>query len=166
MLPYILSKNKRWNSCKLPIFTVVDNGVNYSQENLKKLLNQFRIPFSDVLVLTNCEEEPSPVRKQRFKGLIEKFMFDDDKAKERGKLSLTKEDLLKFKDKTCKILKIRDMMEQHSKHSNMVVMTLPMVSRSSCPGSLYLAWMDLLSHQMPPFCFVRGNQSNVLTFYL
>lgn len=146
---------------------MVDNGVNYSQENLKKLLKQFRIPFSDVLVLTNSgEEEPSLPRKQRFKSLIEKFMVDDDKAKERGKLSLTKEDLLKFKDKTCKILKIRDMMEQHSKHSNMIVMTLPMASKSNCPCSLYLAWMDLLSHEMPPFCFVRGNQSNVLTFYL
>lgn len=165
LLPYVLSKNKRWNQCKLRIFTVVDNGVNYSQENLKKLLNQFRIPFSDVLVLTNCEEEPSPLRKQRFKSLIERFMVDET-TKERGQLSLTKGDLLKNKEKTIKILKIRDMMERHSKNSNMVVMTLPMVARSSCPCPLYLAWMDLLSHEMPPFMFVRGNQTNVLTFYL
>lgn len=32
LLPFILTKNKRWNNCKLRVFTVVDHGVNYSQE--------------------------------------------------------------------------------------------------------------------------------------
>ena len=59
---------------------------------------QFRIPFSDVLVLTNCEE-PSNLRKQRFKSLVEKFMVDDKSNGQGNKLSLTKQDLLKFKGK-------------------------------------------------------------------
>lgn len=32
LLPYILSKNKRWNNCKLRVFTVVDRDQNYSQK--------------------------------------------------------------------------------------------------------------------------------------
>lgn len=164
LLPYILSQNKRWTGRKLRIFTVVDPGVNYSQENLKKLLIQFRIPFSDVLVLKSSEAEPSKLRKQKFKSLIEKFMVEKRKDGE-SKLSITKEDLLKFKENTCRILKLKDMMLEHSEKSDMVVNTLPIVSKSSCPASLYLAWLDCLSQGMPPFVFVRGNQSNVLSIY-
>lgn len=146
LLPYILSKNKRWSQCKLRIFTVIEPNVDYSPENLKKLLKQFRIPFSDVIVLINSHEQPVESKKQKFKNLVEKFMVPDDSPiKERSELSLTKEDLLKFKDKTCKILRIREMIEQHSKDSNMVVITLPIVSKLSCKASLYLAWMDILS---------------------
>lgn len=159
LLPYILSQNKRWNQCKLRIFTVVEPDANYSQENLKKLLKQFRIPFSDVSVLTNSEAEPSQLRKQRFKNLVEKFMIDENNKD--SKLGLTKEDLLKFKDKTCKILKMRDMIEKNSKNSNMVVMTLPIVSRRSCPASLYLAWLDCLSQEMPPFVSIYYMQSRL-----
>lgn len=33
----------------------------------------------------------------------------------------------------------------------------------SCP--LYMLWLELLSYRMPPTLFVRGNGSQVLTFY-
>lgn len=30
---------------------------------------------------------------------------------------------------------------------------------------LYMAWLETLTRQMPPFLLLRGNQSSVLTFY-
>jgi solute carrier family 12 sodium/potassium/chloride transporter 2 len=44
--------------------------------------------------------------------------------------------------------------------------TLPVVRKNACPAPLYMAWIDALSQDLPPFLFVRGNQTNVLTFYL
>lgn len=79
----------------------------------------------------------------------------DENAKDRTKLSLTKAELIKHKDKTYKILKIRDMMEKHSSKSNLVVITLPIITKNS-PASLFLAWLDVLSSEMPPFIYVRG----------
>lgn len=30
---------------------------------------------------------------------------------------------------------------------------------------VYLAWLEVLTCDMPPFLLVRGNQTSVLTFY-
>uniref|UniRef100_A0A674N411 Solute carrier family 12 member 3 n=1 Tax=Takifugu rubripes TaxID=31033 RepID=A0A674N411_TAKRU len=44
--------------------------------------------------------------------------------------------------------------------------TMPVGRRGVCPSTLYLAWLDFLSHDLrPPVLLVRGNQENVLTFY-
>uniref|UniRef100_A0A8C2WP14 Solute carrier family 12 member 3 n=1 Tax=Cyclopterus lumpus TaxID=8103 RepID=A0A8C2WP14_CYCLU len=44
--------------------------------------------------------------------------------------------------------------------------TMPVGIRGVCPNTLYLAWLDFLSHDLrPPVLLVRGNQENVLTFY-
>lgn len=32
-------------------------------------------------------------------------------------------------------------------------------------ASLYMAWLEVLTKDMPPFLLVRGNQTSVLTFY-
>lgn len=33
------------------------------------------------------------------------------------------------------------------------------------PPLLYMAWLDVLTRDMPPALMVRGNQESVLTFY-
>lgn len=33
------------------------------------------------------------------------------------------------------------------------------------PAAIYMAWLEIMSRGMPPFLFVRGNQTSVLTFY-
>jgi solute carrier family 12 sodium/potassium/chloride transporter 2 len=44
-------------------------------------------------------------------------------------------------------------------------MTLPVVGRGRVPPLLYLAWLDMLTRDLPPALMVRGNQESVLTFY-
>ena len=43
--------------------------------------------------------------------------------------------------------------------------TLPMPRKGTCPASLYMAWVDTLTQDMPPILLLRGNQTSVLTFY-
>ena len=47
----------------------------------------------------------------------------------------------------------------------MIFRTLPMPRKGSTPTALYMAWLELMTKDMPPFLLVRGNQTSVLTFY-
>ena len=46
-----------------------------------------------------------------------------------------------------------------------MMMTLPLPQRGLTSSALYMAWLDLLSRNLPPTVFIRGNQQSVLTFY-
>lgn len=43
--------------------------------------------------------------------------------------------------------------------------TLPMPRKGAVSAALYMAWLETLTRDMPPFLLVRGNHSSVLTFY-
>ena len=49
--------------------------------------------------------------------------------------------------------------------SDLVVLTLPLPRREQTPPVLYMAWLNMMTRNMPPTLFTRGNQSPVLTFY-
>ena len=54
---------------------------------------------------------------------------------------------------------------EHSSQASLVVLTLPMVRKGHCHPLLYMAWLDMLTSNLPPTLLVRGNQTSVLTFY-
>ena len=68
-------------------------------------------------------------------------------------------------EKTNFHLRIGEIVRQNSSKADLVVMTLPLPKSDVVPCPLYMAWLDFISRQMPPFLFVRGNQESVLTFY-
>ena len=57
------------------------------------------------------------------------------------------------------------MLRHNSQDSEMIVMTLPLPRRGHTSSALYTAWLDMMSKNMPPTLFIRGNQQSVLTFY-
>ena len=40
-----------------------------------------------------------------------------------------------------------------------------MPRKNRCPAVLYMAWLETLTKNMPPIMLMRGNQTDVLTFY-
>jgi solute carrier family 12 sodium/potassium/chloride transporter 2 len=46
-----------------------------------------------------------------------------------------------------------------------LIRTLPIPQKHNCSATLYMAWLELLTYNMPPFLLIRGNQTSVLTFY-
>jgi solute carrier family 12 sodium/potassium/chloride transporter 2 len=46
-----------------------------------------------------------------------------------------------------------------------LIRTLPIHQKHNCSATLYMAWLELLTYNMPPFLLIRGNQTSVLTFY-
>jgi hypothetical protein len=53
----------------------------------------------------------------------------------------------------------------HVKFMNVCCRTLPMPRKNVVSAALYMAWLETLTRDMPPFLLVRGNQTSVLTFY-
>ncbi|EFX74115.1 hypothetical protein DAPPUDRAFT_324599 [Daphnia pulex] len=43
--------------------------------------------------------------------------------------------------------------------------TLPMPRKEAVSAPMYMAWLETLIANMPPFLFVGGNQTSVFTFY-
>lgn len=74
-------------------------------------------------------------------------------------------EIIAMKDKTNRHLRLRELLLEHSHEANLVVMTLPMPRKNMISAPLYMAWLELLTRDMPPFLLVRGNQTSVLTFY-
>lgn len=46
-----------------------------------------------------------------------------------------------------------------------VFRTLPMPRKNQTPPVLYMAWLEMLTRDLPPVMLIRGNHTDVLTFY-
>lgn len=62
-------------------------------------------------------------------------------------------------------MRLRELLLEHSHEAEMVVVTLPIPRKNIVSAVTYLAWLELLTKDMPPVLLVRGNQTSVLTFY-
>ena len=57
------------------------------------------------------------------------------------------------------------LLRHHSSESEMIVMTLPLPRKGHTSAALYMAWLDIMTKNLPPILLTRGNQEPVLTFY-
>lgn len=80
-------------------------------------------------------------------------------------MAISDAELLAVKDKTNRHMRLRELLLEQSRDSSLVVMTLPMPRKNIVSAPLYMAWLELLTKDMPPILLVRGNQTSVLTFY-
>ena len=121
---------------------------------MASLLAKFRIDYSDVIVIPDVTKKAGEEIKAEFKTIVEKVNIEE-------------EELQAHKEKTNRNLRLSELLREHSTDSEMVIMTLPMPRKGSggTPGNLYMSWLEIMTRQMPPFLFVRGNQTSVLTFY-
>ena len=62
-------------------------------------------------------------------------------------------------------LRLAELLRHYSSESEMVVMTLPLPRRGHTSPALYMAWLDIMTKNLPPILLIRGNQEPVLTFY-
>ncbi|XP_055540549.1 bumetanide-sensitive sodium-(potassium)-chloride cotransporter isoform X1 [Wyeomyia smithii] len=160
LLPYIISTRRNWSACKLRVFALANRRaeLEFEQRNMASLLAKFRIDYSDLKLLPVVTKKPEQSTVSFFKGLIKDFTGDEP-----GQIS--EAELLAVQDKTNRHLNLREHLLEQSTKSDLVVMTLPMPRKGVVSAPLYMAWLETLSQGLPPFLFVRGNQTSVLTFY-
>ncbi|XP_014254054.1 bumetanide-sensitive sodium-(potassium)-chloride cotransporter isoform X1 [Cimex lectularius] len=165
LLPYIITTRRNWSECKLRVFTLANkkDDLLYEQRSMASLLSKFRIDYSDLKVIPDITKKPLEETSNYFDSLIKDFVVDDGHAED-GVL-VGNAELSAMKDKTNRHLRLRELLHENSMNSNLIVMTLPMPRKNVVAASLYMAWLEVLTKDMPPFLLVRGNQQSVLTFY-
>nr|CAD7400091.1 unnamed protein product [Timema poppensis] len=166
LLPYIINTRRNWSSCKLRVFALANkkDELDFEQRGMASLLAKFRIDYSDLKIIPDITKKPQDSTMSFFDSLIEDFKQTDEENEE-DNLGITESELLATKDKTNRHLRLRELVLENSTDANLIVMTLPMPRKNVVSASLYMAWLETLTRDMPPFLLVRGNQTSVLTFY-
>lgn len=166
LLPYIISTRRNFGNCKLRVFALANKRaeLEFEQRSMASLLAKFRIDYSDLKLLPDITKKPQEDTVKFFENLIKDFK-SDGADEEEGSGKITEAELISVQDKTNRYLRLREYLREYSTESNLIVMTLPMPKKNIVSAPLYMAWLESLSEGMPPFLFVRGNQTSVLTFY-
>uniref|UniRef100_A0A6P7F146 Bumetanide-sensitive sodium-(Potassium)-chloride cotransporter n=1 Tax=Diabrotica virgifera virgifera TaxID=50390 RepID=A0A6P7F146_DIAVI len=165
LLPYIICTRKNWSGCKLRVFALANkrNELELEHRNMASLLAKFRIEYKDLQIISDITTSPRDSTKNFFELLIADFRQQDPDSPDSGYIS--EAELLAVKAKTDRHLRLRELLLEHSSEANIVVITLPIPRKNIISAPLYLAWLEVLTRDMPPILLVRGNQTSVLTFY-
>ncbi|GLH13675.1 Uncharacterized protein GBIM_18199 [Gryllus bimaculatus] len=164
LLPYIVHMRSYWSHCKLRVFALANRGheLELEERNMANLLSKFRIDYSSLKMVTGITEKPKSETVNMLNSLLEGFRESDGAHEE---CRVTDTELATLHEKTNRQLRLREMLLENSQDAVLVVMSLPMPRKGTVSAPLYMAWLEMLSRDMPPFLFVRGNHTSVLTFY-
>ncbi|CAH2087504.1 unnamed protein product [Euphydryas editha] len=161
LLPYIISQRSAWARCALRIFALANrhHELELEERNMANLLAKFRIDYSSLTMVQDITELPQPETKKTFEELIKKFTDGT------GEVKISPTELNTLSEKTNRQLRLRELLLANSSQARLVVMSLPMPRKGSVSAPLYMSWLEVLSRDLPPVLFVRGNHTSVLTFY-
>ncbi|XP_075935930.1 solute carrier family 12 member 2 [Anarhichas minor] len=174
LIPYLLTNKKRWKDCKIRVFIGGKiNRIDHDRRAMATLLSKFRIDFSDITVLGDINTKPKKEHVSAFEEMIEPYRLKEDdmeqEAAERLKDSepwrITDNELELYRAKTNRQIRLNELLKEHSSTANLIVMSLPLARKGAVSSALYMAWLEVLSKDLPPILLVRGNHQSVLTFY-
>ncbi|KAM6902505.1 solute carrier family 12 member 2 [Xenentodon cancila] len=174
LIPYLLTNKKRWKDCKIRVFIGGKiNRIDHDRRAMATLLSKFRIDFSDITVLGDINTKPKKEHVAAFEEMIEPYRLKEDsmelEAAERLKNSepwrITDNELELYRTKTSRQIRLNELLKEHSSTANLIVMSLPLARKGAVSSALYMAWLEVLSKDLPPILLVRGNHQSVLTFY-
>ncbi|TKS72958.1 Solute carrier family 12 member 3 [Collichthys lucidus] len=174
LLPYLLTRRKRWARCKVRVFVGGEMDQKEKQrEEVLALIKRFRLGFHDVEVLPDIYQNPQPANVHQFENMVSRFRLDPNPKQDSGPprqqeepWMITNQDLERNKAKSLRQIRLNEVLQDYSREAALIVITMPVGRRGVCPSTLYLAWLDFLSRDLrPPVLLVRGNQESVLTFY-
>ncbi|KHJ76356.1 hypothetical protein OESDEN_24024 [Oesophagostomum dentatum] len=125
------------------------------------LLKKFRIDATDLNVINTFGRPPKRETITEFNRYVTNFK--EDNSGQRGLIN--EEELQTFRSKTNRYLRIADLLQENSREADLIVVTLPIPRRSDMSAALYMSWLEMMSKNLPPTLFVRGNRSSVLSYF-
>ncbi|NWW47583.1 S12A1 protein, partial [Pedionomus torquatus] len=174
LIPYILTIRKKWKNCKLRIFTGGKvNRIEEEKLGMASLLSKFRIKFADINIICDINIKPNKESWKFFEEMIEPYRLHEsckdittaEKLKRESPWKITDAELEAFKEKSYRQVRLNELLQEHSRAANLIVLSLPVARKGVVSDYLYMAWLEILSKNLPPVLMVRGNHKNVLTFY-
>uniref|UniRef100_A0A8D3BIL6 Solute carrier family 12 member 1 n=1 Tax=Scophthalmus maximus TaxID=52904 RepID=A0A8D3BIL6_SCOMX len=174
LLPYILTTRKKWKDCKLRIFIAGQpERSELDKQEMKSLLQKFRINCNDIKVIDDIHVKPRDDSLKELEEMIEPFRLREgskDKAQAEAMQreqpwKITDEELNSFEEKTNLQVRLNEVLQENSKSANLIIVSMPIARKESVSDFLYMAWLDILTKDLPPTLLIRGNHKSVLTFY-
>lgn len=174
LLPYILTTRKKWKDCKLRIFIAgLPGRAELDKEEMKSLLKKFRITCSDITVIDDIHVQPRSDSLKALEEMIEPLRLHEDSKdsaqveamKKEQPWKITDEELSSFEEKTNLQVRLNELLQENSKSANLIIVSMPIARKGSVSDFLYMAWLDILTRDLPPTLLIRGNHKSVLTFY-
>ncbi|XP_032621589.1 solute carrier family 12 member 3-like [Chelonoidis abingdonii] len=175
LVPYLLSRRKRWSRCRVRVFVSGHLGsAEQQRQEIQLLLSKFRLGFSEVLVLPHAAWQPEESSLKEFEDLVAPFRLNEGQRSPEATEALRREtpwkvsdeDLRVYRKKSEQQVRLHEILQENSRNAALIVMSLPVVRKGACPSALYMAWLETLSRDLrPPVAFIRGNQQDALTFY-
>ena len=154
LIPYLLSLHRAWKHCKLRFFSAdIRSKHELSPQRLRmaNLLKKFRIDAS-------CVEQTEGISKKPSKESIDAFR----------RLPVQQElgDAPIDDPKVLRTIRIGELVRENcTPETRLVVISIPVPVTDITTPLMYMSWLEVLSADLPPTLLVRGNQTNVLTFY-
>uniref|UniRef100_UPI0037E8B37A solute carrier family 12 member 1 n=1 Tax=Semicossyphus pulcher TaxID=241346 RepID=UPI0037E8B37A len=174
LLPYILTTRKKWKDCKLRIFIAGQPGqTEKDKQEMKSLLHKFRIICTDINVIDDIHIQPHPDSLKKLGDMIEPFRLHEgskdyaeaEAMKREHPTKISDEELSSFEEKTNLQVRLNEVLQENSKQANLIIVSMPIARKGSVSDFLYMAWLDILTNDLPPTLLIRGNHKSVLTFY-
>ncbi|XP_075925795.1 solute carrier family 12 member 3-like [Petromyzon marinus] len=174
LIPYLLSKKNRWGECKMRVFMAGKlDRLEEDKQNMSRLIARFRLNVDDVIILTDVNKKPRADKMKYFEDLIMPYRLNDgfkdpaevEQLRKDCPWKISDHEILTLRDKTNRQLKLNELMHEHSKDAALIVVSLPVIQKGRCPSAMGMAWLEVLSRDLPPVLIMRGNHTNVLTIY-
>lgn len=155
LIPYLLTLHRAWKNCKLRLFSAdirSKHEVNPRALQMANLLKKFRIDASCVEQTEGVNKKPSKESIDAFRRLPVNEELGDAKIEDQ---------------KVLRTIRIGELVRQNcSEDTRLVVISIPVPVTDVTTPLMYMSWLEVLSADLPaPVLLVRGNQTNVLTFY-
>ncbi|KAI1715597.1 solute carrier family 12 domain-containing protein [Ditylenchus destructor] len=163
LLSYLLTtQNTYLPHAKMRVFTICPSKQSpiAIHQNLVRMLKKFRIAFTSVQVLSeDIDRKLYPETVEEYEELMSQLNPSE------GKHAIAGDILEATQERTMRYLRHRELILEYSSASSIVMISLPVASSSIIKSPVYMLWLELLSRDMPPMLFVRGNQTPVVTYY-
>ncbi|CAJ0600395.1 unnamed protein product [Cylicocyclus nassatus] len=164
LLPYLLQLPGAYlEGAHLRVFVPAGkrDSVNDDQRQMATLMQKFRIAASDVHVINTFARPPSKETMEEFNRYVN--IFKEDYNGQKG--LITEDELQNFRSKTNRYLRKAELLRENSQGADLVIVTLPIPRRTDMSSALYMSWLEVISRNMPPTLFVRGNRTSVLSYF-
>uniref|UniRef100_W5N6P4 Solute carrier family 12 member 1 n=1 Tax=Lepisosteus oculatus TaxID=7918 RepID=W5N6P4_LEPOC len=174
LIPYILTTRKKWKDCKMRVFIGGKaNSIDQDKAAIASLLSKFRIKFADIHIVPDINTSPNKESWKSFEETIEPYRLHEcskdgataDTLRKESPWKITDSELELFKEKTYRQVRLNELLQENSRAANLIILSLPIARKGAVSNHLYMAWLDILTKNLPPVVLIRGNHKNVLTFY-
>ncbi|XP_050667992.1 bumetanide-sensitive sodium-(potassium)-chloride cotransporter-like [Leptidea sinapis] len=159
LLSYIIAIRGFRTKLPLRIFALsrASHGLDEAQTRMAEILQKFRIEYTSLMMIRGLNVPPREETQLFFSTLIQDLRTDSE-----SDTLIQDSELISLNVKTQRYLRLRELLLEHSSTSSMIVVTLPM-PRQFVSAAMYMAWLEILSRDLPPTLFVRGNDVSVIS---